>query len=510
MSPTEFNHAMLDRLTNFFSAQGFGAYLVGGYLRDTLLSSRPEHDVDIALPGDPEPLARELARCLGGAYVPLGPAHGVVRVVAPGSTSEPPGQETEATAERPRAGAWTIDLTGFSGSIQEDLARRDFTINALALPLEHWASAATREMVIDPFNGRQDLDRKWIRAVGSRVFHDDPGRLVRVVRLAARLRFRLDPETARLVVAAAPQIGRVSAERVRDEFLALLALDGARGHLEVLDRLDLLCRIIPELAAAKGVEQPREHYWDVWGHLIHSVECAESVTKGHQNSPIYSLVPWTPEMQRYFNQQLSDGHSRRTVLKLAALFHDIAKPQTKKTDDTGRTRFPEHSELGAEIARARLGQLRVSSKGIASVAQMVKHHLRPATMWQGVDAPTSRAVYRYFRDMGDVAIDTLYFCLADYLAAKGPEIAQDDWAAYARMVGHILQVGTQPPASGQIDRLLTGNDLMERFHLTAGPLVGTLLQRIDEAVAAGEVTNREEAFSLAAETLKDHSQAARG
>ena len=496
---------MLEKLSAFFSARESRVFLVGGYLRDSLLSIPPEHDVDIALPGDSELLGRELARDFGGTYVPLSRTHGVARVVIPGSDSGPPG-----LPQADQDGGWTIDLTGFSGSIEEDLARRDFTIDALALPLEHWASPVPVEMVIDPYNGRQDLARKCIRAVSSNVFEDDPGRLLRVVRLAARLRFRLDPETVRLVVANAAGVSQVSAERVRNELLALLAMDGARGHLEVLDRLDLLCRIIPELAETKGVEQPKEHYWDVWGHLMHSVECAELVIKGHQNSAIYSLVPWTPDMESYFAQQISDGHTRGTVLKLTALLHDIAKPQTKKQDETGRTRFPGHSELGATMAETRLAQLRFSSKGIATVAKIIVEHLRPATMRQGVEAPTSRAVYRYFRDLGDVAIDTLYHCLADYLAAKGPEIVMDDWAAHARMVGHILQVGTQPPASGPVDRLVTGHVLMEHFHISPGPLVGMLLERINEAQASGEVASKEDAIALAENTLKDQPQASVG
>jgi len=497
---------LLAKLTAFFSARETNAFLVGGYLRDTLLSLPRGHDVDLAVAGNPELLARDLAERLGGTYVPLGPAHGVARVVIPGSLSEPTEQLVSGdllSASTDGEGPWTIDLAHFPGTIEEDLARRDFTIDALALPLEHWASEAPGEMVIDPFNGLQDLARKCIRAVGPSVFKEDPARLLRAVRFAARLGFRLERETVRLVLAEAHRISQVSGERVRDEFLALLSLDGARGYVEVLDRLDLLCRIIPELAATKGVDQPKEHYWDVWGHLMHSVECAELVTKGHRNSPVYSFVPWTLETEHYFNQPLSDGHTRRTLLKVAALFHDIAKPQTKKKDETGRTRFFGHSELGATMSEARLSQLRFSSRGIAAVSKMVEQHLRPGTMRQGVELPTTRAIYRYFRDLNDVAIDTLYLCLADYLAAKGPELSTEDWAAHARMVGHVLQVGTQPQVSSRTDRLITGHDLMEHLHLVPGPLIGALLDRLDEARAEGAINTRDEGLSLAAEVLKD-------
>ena len=479
--------SLIRRLQAYFAGLGIPAYLVGGYLRDTLLDRPPERDVDIALAADPQSAGRELAAALGGSFVPLSPERGLARVVV----------------KDPEAGQWTVDLAMLPGSIEDDLARRDFTIDSLALPLSAWGSPAQAEQVIDPFNGRQDLLDKVVRAVSPRVFRDDPARLLRSVRLASSLGFRIDPQTAQQAKADASCIGQVAPERVRDEFLAILALDNAKRSLEALDRLDLLCRIVPELAEAKGVEQPRMHYWDVWGHLMHSVESAERITQGHQHSPIYTLVYWTAETAAHFSQEVCDGTSRRTLLKLAALFHDIAKPRTKAVDETGRTRFPDHSEVGAEMTSRRLSQLRVGSRGIALTAKMVEHHLRPAHMMQGVELPTKRAIYRYFRDLKDAAIDTLYLCQADYIAAKGPEINPDDWASHARMVTHILQTGMQPVVSGRIQPLVDGNELMQHFNLGPGPVIGTMLDRVEEARAAGEIATREEALALAAEKMTE-------
>ncbi len=466
-------------------------------------------DLDVAVSCDPQALAHRLARELGGSYVPLSPQRGVARVVLPAPAPATPEQPELLNHAGMRTGiddgindaltqALTIDVAGFSTTIEDDLARRDFTVDAMALPLADWTSGQWREQVVDPHNGTQDLAEKRVRAVSSGIFQDDPGRLLRAVRLAAQLGFRLEPDTARLIRAEAFQINRVSGERVRDELLAILAGDGAKGQLEALDRLDLLCRVIPELALTKGVDQPIVHYWDVWGHLLHSVETAELVTKGHQNSAIYSLAPWTPDLAEHFSEKVSDGHTRRTILKLAALLHDIAKPQTKGIDETGRTRFFGHSELGAEMAVSRLTELRLSTRGIAMVSKMVEQHLRPGNMRQGVDWPTSRAIYRYFRDLDDVAVDTLYLALADYLAAKGPELMLDEWGEHARIIAHILESGTRQTASEKIQRLVTGHDLMQELGLEPGPKVGILLEKIEEARAAGEVNTREEALAMAA------------
>lgn len=487
------------------------AYLVGGLLRDALRAgpagnAPPSfHDLDIAVPVLGEQLAdlgQELARQFGGTVVPC-PARNVARVVIKGSEPEQP------TA--------MIDLAGFFGgfagdaelfAIKDDLERRDFTVNALALPLAEWRpgpAAAWADGVIDPCGGRADLAQKRIRAVHPEVFRYDPGRLLRGVRLAGQLQFRLEPETARQIRANAPLLARVSPERVRDEFLRILAADGARGQLEVLDRLDLLGRILPELALTKGVEQPRSyHYWDVWNHLLHTVEYAEMVTRGHQHSAVYSLSPWTAETAAHFAPEAGDGHTRRTILKLAALLHDIAKPQTKQIDDAGRLRFFGHSELGAEMAQERLTQLRLSSRSIALVSGMIEHHLRPAQLRPGNEMPSRRAIYRYFRDAGAVAIDTIYLALADYLAARGPELAADAWAGYAAMLTYVLQTGTGPnpdAAAARPPRLVNGNDLMKHFDLPPGPQIGSLLAELDEAQGVGEITTKAEGLERAAAVL---------
>ena len=480
MSAPNSSHDLLPRIAAFFRERRQPAFLVGGFLRDRLLG-RPSHDLDLAIHGNPSECGHDLAQFLGGTPVPIS-ARWVCRIVLPAGAD----------------GQGQLDLAGFPGDIYGDLQGRDFTINAMALPLELWDADHWDEQIIDPVAGRTDLSRKIVRATDDSVFDADPGRLMRAVRLATALDFRLDPETAQSIRRHASLVHRVSPERVRDELLAIFAGDRSRVALEVLDRLDLLCRIIPELAVTKGVGQPRVHYWDVWGHSIHAVETAELVTRGHQNSPIYSMVPWTPETEAHFGEIVSDGHTRRTILKLTALLHDIAKPQTKTVDAAGRTRFLGHSERGARICEDRLGQLRLSSRGIAMVSKMVEQHLRPASMNQDSELPSRRAVYRYFRDLGEVALDTVYLAMADYLAAKGPEVSYDDWARHAKIMAHIMQTGAEELSPQRPARIITGHDLMREMGLSQGPLIGELIERINEAHAAGEVASPQEALELAA------------
>jgi len=496
---------MLDKLSACCAATGADVYLVGGFVRDWLLYNKPGHDIDIAVSGDPELVAQAIAREFGGTVIPLGAKHGVIRVATSGLEDSTPngsdsdiqwaGHETPAEDLKP----WTIDVDGFTGTIDEDLRRRDFSVNAMALRLDDWPST---DGILDPMGGRTDLAQKSIRALSPTVFQDDPGRLLRAVRLAGQLKFLIEPGTSKLIAANAALLAKVSPERVREEFLKILSLDGARGQIEVLDHFGLFEQVIPELQSAKGVEQPKEHYWDVWGHTMHTVEFAELITKGHQNSPLYMCVPWTADSEAHFNQHATDGHTRGTLLKLAALFHDVAKPQTKSLEANGRTRFFGHSEQGAEVATNRLGQLRVSANGIGMVATMVEHHLRPTGMKNGSDWPTNRAIYRYFRDVGEVAVDTLYLSLADYLAALGPNLVHEDWLDHARMIGHILHVGTSEPVSPTTTRLITGKDLMTHFNIQPGPEIGAVLERVEEARAAGEIETKEQALEMAANALR--------
>ena len=539
---------MLPRLAAFFAARDAAAFVVGGQVRDRLLARPPGRDFDLAVSGNAAALAAELAAEFGGSVAPLSRPRGMMRVVGPpppadaspavpgalGWSTEsdefPPGVPGGLASDGasapgvpgmadagsgPAAGRWTVDLAELdTGGIEADLGRRDFGVNAMAAPLRCWLNAGDDDDggapdwgadsgLIDPYNGRGDLRQKSIRALNDGVFAADPGRLLRAVRLAGQLGFRLEPATTRRISAEAHRVKLAAPDRVREEFLRILAPAGAKGRLEALDRLGLLAGVIPELAATQGVQQPKSHhYWDVWGHSLHAVEAAEGVTGGHQHSPVYSCVPWTAGMSAYFEELVTDGHTRRTALKLAALLHDIAKPQTRSIDADGRTRFFGHAEQGAKVATQRLRQLRLSARGVRLVSRLVRHHLRPTGMMrEGGQWPTNRAIYRYYRDLGSVAVDTLYLCLADYLAAKGPELAHPQWLAHARMIGHILDTGARPPAAPATPRLLSGHDLMRRLQLPPGPAVGRLLEALDEARAAGEIATQEQALTLAAQLL---------
>lgn len=381
-------------------------------------------------------------------------------------------------------------------SIEADLALRDFTVDAMALPLDAWserlcAGPVPIESVIDPLGGRQDLEAGTIRMVSPGAFLDDPLRMLRAVSLAARLDFAVEPYTRTAIRQYASAVAFVPPERVREVFCEILAADGAKANLALLDELGLLCAIIPELEEAKGVRQPREHYWDVFWHSLQSVEGAECVTR--EEPP--PLVPWGDEADGYFARDSGDNMRRRTLLKLGCLLHDVAKPRTKTIDENGRTRFFGHHTVGAEMTLDIMRRLRFSSANTEAVCLMVQNHLRPGQMSQGMDLPSPRAIHRFFRDVKGAAIDTLYLSFADYLAARGPDLVEEDWHRHATKVSYILEQGARAEVDPVLPPLVNGHDLMETFGLSPGPQIGVLLEQVREAEAAGEVTNHEEALS---------------
>ena len=488
--------APLRQLRAILADSGPEAYVVGGILRDLILGIRAT-DIDLAVRGDAVAIAREAAKALGGTFVLLHEEHATARIVLPHSEAD----------DGPR---WTLDLTSYSGSIDENLASRDFTINSMAASLPDvlaWGDSeaapgisAGELRLLDPCGGLEDLVARRIRAVSDGAFRSDAARLLRAVRLAATLGFSIDEPTRRQIRRDAHLLSGVSAERLRDEFLKTLAAPGATASLRLMDELDLLCRLIPEMEESRDVEQPREHYWDVFYHCLETPSHLERLTtgRGGGEDSVIAISPWRPHLAPYFEEEVSDGHTRLTIVKLACLLHDVAKPATKTIDDTGRMRFFGHDAQGADMCESILRRLRISSRGIDLIAAMVRHHLRPTQMRHGEDLPTPRAVYRYYRDLGEAAVDTLYLNMADYLAAKGPAVESGDWEGHCRLIAHILGGGLdQEGAPKAVPRLVDGNALMEALGLAPGPQVGRLLEAVAEAQGAGEVATRNEALELA-------------
>ena len=514
--------ATLAKISHLLAIQKKQGYIVGGFIRDWLLE-RETNDIDIAVSGAALTIAREVAGEIGGKFVLLDDVNDVARVVVIED------EQTRGTSQNQesRGAEWHFDFSPFAGDIEADLARRDFTINAMALELSQFVTASTAPdtsprksanplaekrfplKLIDPFSGREDLRDKIVRGVSEQIFEADAARLLRAVRLAAELDFTIEPDTESLIRRYSQAITEVPGERVREELLRLLAPPRAAYYLRYLDTLGLLIALIPELAESKGVEQPTVHFWDVFDHSLQTVAAIEFLIREseweYSNDAMLSTAPWSDMIDRHLSQEVSSGSNHKVLLKLAGLFHDIAKPMTKSIDDTGRARFLGHTKQGAAMTANILERLRFSNREIRLVESLVYHHLRPVQM-ANEEFPTQRAIYRYFRDTGEVAIDILLLALADCLASRGPLISMEDWEQHCQLINYILAEHDKQQAKILPVKLIDGHDIIDTFDLAPGPLVGKLLAMVNEAHASGELSTKEEALTLIRRELSSVSK----
>jgi putative nucleotidyltransferase with HDIG domain len=446
--------------------RGERAWVVGGAVRDRLLG-RSVVDLDVAVAGEPRALARHLAVVAGGPAFELSGAFGAWRVHAPGRE-------------------WQIDVTALQGdSIQEDLAQRDFTVNAIAEPLDGGP-------LVDPFDGASDLDRGCLRMVSEEAFDTDPLRVLRLARFAAGLGF--EPEEATIAAAAqrAARIGEVAPERVFGELKNLVTSDRALDGLELMDRLTLTERVLPELAALHGVEQNRFHHLDVYDHTL---AVLEAVIELERDPAAVVGDAQGATVAAFLAEPLADDLTRGGALRFGALLHDAGKPATRDFTPDGNVTFIGHDREGARISRDVLTRLRASERLRSHVAALAEHHLRLGFLVH--HRPLDRrTIYRYLKTCEPVEVDVTLLSVADRLATRGDN-AEPAIAAHLELARELLDAAFAWRWQGQRAPLIRGDELAEALEIEPGPRLGDLLAAIDEASYAGEVATRDDAIELA-------------
>jgi tRNA nucleotidyltransferase/poly(A) polymerase len=449
---------------------GRPAWLVGGAVRDRLLG-RATQDIDVAVAGDPRAIARALARATGGAPFPLSEAFGAWRVMAPDR-------------------AWQIDLVPLrDGDLGADLLARDFTVNAMAEPLDGGE-------VVDPFGGRADLARGRIRMVAERSLAEDPLRTLRAGRFATELGWTIEPDTAAAVRRHAPGLARVAGERIFAELRRIVRAPAVREGIEALEALGITAVILPELDALRGVQQSVYHHRDVHDHTLEVLDAAVAL----QVDPAAAGLPrHAAAIRDVLSEPLSDELTHGEALRLGALLHDAAKPQTRVDAGGGRVGFPGHDRVGAQLAASILRRWKTSERLVGFVAAVTRHHLRLGFLvHEGPLEP--RAAWRYMQATKPYAIDVTLLTVADRLATRGRKadvaIARHLELADA-MLDHAFALrATQRPAP-----LLRGDELARELAIEPGPRLGQILAQLEEDRYAGAIDSRDDALARARELL---------
>src|SRR5437588_8142394 len=371
-------------LAEAFRAQHKQLYMVGGTVRDVLLHREQSNDADLATDARPDEIKRLVAPTRPSSVILVGERFGTVRLHYGSDIIE----ITTFRSERYNPESRKPEVC-FGTSLEDDLLRRDFTINAMA---RHPLTG----QIFDPFGGRQDLDAYILRAVGGepdKRFDEDPLRLLRAVRFAAQLDFTIEPETRRSIIRQAPKLQKISRERIRDEMNKLLLSDHPAKGLDLLAELRLMEWIIPEVMELRGVSQQPQplsrtaiHTKDVYAHVLRVVE---------RSSP-------------------------RLITRWSALLHDIAKPRTRTVEE-GIVHFFGHEDLGAHMARDILKRLHFDRDFIESVSRIVQLHMRANAYesdW------TDGAVRRLMLESGNVLPDLLDLSRADITSYRADKISR--------------------------------------------------------------------------------------
>ncbi len=452
-------------------------YIVGGYLRDILLGRRKENpDIDFCLKRGAINFGRQVAKDLKCGFVVLDREHGCSRVV------KKIGDKT-----------YTLDFTDFRGrDLKDDLLHRDFTINALSLePQQLFSGKRIEDLIFDPYKGRQDLKSKVIRLVNKKAFDEDPLRILRAFSLAAIFGFKIDRETLKLAKLKAKKLSNVSYERIRDELFKILERPDSFECIQQLDKLKILKIIIPEIEVMRGVNQGPYHHLDVWKHSLETLKQLENAVTEFKNNR---------QVQDYLNEIISPSRSRRALIKLGALLHDIGKPVAKRRED-GKTKFHGHERVGANIARGISERLKISNDEIDALRKMVFWHLRPGYLADNEEI-TQRAIFRYFRDTQKEAVSVLLISLADQRSTKGPLTTKDSRQRHEKRVAELIKEYFRRINQKKVERLINGDDLIKRFNLEPSPLIGKILNEVEELQAIGSLKNKEEALEAAGKIIK--------
>jgi putative nucleotidyltransferase with HDIG domain len=449
------------------------AWIVGGAVRDALLDAEHIADLDLVVAGhDASQAARAIAKAAGRPVFPLSEQFGAWRVVGDG---------------------WLADVTPMQGdSIEDDLALRDFTINAMALPLVGGA-------LVDPAGGQDDLRSRTLRVVAADAYERDRLRPLRLVRFATELGFEVDPQTASLTREFGPRVIEAAGERIFAELRRIVVAPRAAEGLALASDLNVLPAVLPELEALHGIEQSQFHHLDVYDHTIEVLKSLEQI-----DSQLERYFPDdAAELRAVLDEPFADELTRAEALRFAALLHDIGKADTRRLTDSGRVTFIGHDSLGADMVRKLSIRLRTSERLREFLAQITRHHLVLGFLVH--EQPLSkRAIYRYLKLCSPVEVEVTLLTCADRLATRGRN-ADAAIEAHLELARELMSAALRWRAQGPPRPPLRGDELAAELDMEPGPALGRLLAELAEASYAGDVTTADQAVEYA-RRLRENSR----
>ena len=481
----------LSALVNLIRSEletGQALYIVGGAVRDLLLN-RNLHDLDFVMAENPTNLAKRLARRLKVGFFVLDDKRHTARVVYDDQYGNP----------------FPLDFVKFTGeSLDEDLYHRDFTINAMAIPVDDLTQ------VVDPLGGRADLEQGLLRACSDRALVDDPVRVLRGARLAVQFNFSFAPGLEAAMQEASTFLPKTSYERQRDEFFRLLAGPDPAEGLRYCRRFRVFETLLPPLADLESIPAAPPHQVGLIEHTIQTVahyhHLVQLLSTGWEypgemdwlwRDVLNDLDQFSDQIGAFFTKLVTPGRTKAELAYFGALLHDIGKPVTLNKNNGEKLHSDNHALVGAEKAWEMARRLQLSNAESGWVQKLVRHHMDLLPLVNSGRLPDRRQIYRFFKETGEVGVAVALHILADTRATYGEVLDQKRWTDAVSVVRTLFSAWFDHHGSMiNPESLLDGHDLQRHYGLKPGKRIGILLSQLVEEQASGTITNIDEAHSF--------------
>lgn len=453
-----------DKMLEIADSLGIDLYLVGGCIRDSFLD-RPNNDRDIAVTDRVFDFSRRLADETGSSFVTLDKEFGIARVV-------------------PRSKELYLDFALTRGGIEDDLLRRDFTINAMAANLRNCE-------VLDPSGGMADLENQLVRSYSRQNITDDPLRILRAYRMSAKLGFSIDPRTQEWIGAEKERLPEISFERIRDEIFKIMKDPHSGKYIRALYRDGILGILIPELLLMEGMDQNNFHKFDV---LEHSLVAYDEVEKLLYEAP--STLPCRDLIGEYLNESIAGDRIRLQAMKFAVLLHDIGKPAVRRIDHNGILYYKGHHTEGRNIWNKISDRFKLSNKEKSLGGRMIERHLEPVFIPLKDHKTQQELLYDFYLAAGDAAVGVILLSWGDVEAGQGEALKQnliDNHHNFSR--GMIRDYFGKAPIAHP-PQFINGKDVMNLLNLESGQEIGRLMEILRKASALEQIKSRKEAVEL--------------
>ncbi len=473
---------------------GTRVYLVGGAIRNLLLDL-PIEDLDFIIEGPVKPVLQRVKRALYAKAYILDDARQTSRVIYAPAQGDP-------------IDADFVTLSG--GSLTTDLTSRDFTVNAIALDLQQ------SDAWIDPTSGIPDLHAGVLRCCSIQSMTLDPLRVLRGVRFAVEYDFSVDAKSLNVMKHAVPSLAGISGERIRDELFKCLQSKDPLKALQLMNSLGCFKVILTAISDMESIPAHPPHVHPLKEHTFRVVEILKQFTDGLVSDAqigqdvfieevMPKLRPYRAQLKAHIAAEYPEGRTRLGLMLMGALYHDTGKPETLTQDSSESVHYYGHAEVSREHMLGLARTLGLSKREGELLACLVGNHMRIHQLANTGQAVSDRAIYRFFRDTGDIGLDLCLLSMADlqatYESTLSAEKLESELAVIARLMEawfNRSQKVVSPP------KLLDGNDIMRLFDLQPGPIFSQILAALVEAQAAGEVTDSEGAIRFVEDFLKEY------